>query len=305
MNSTKNNNWPELHFSKIQDTLESLHQWIQIVGKIRLRSMPWQNHSWHSTLYISPHGFTTGGIPHNRQVFQIDLDFENHLLIISCSSKDDRSFNLEPMTVATFYKKLFEELSLLDIDIDIHASPNEVEPAIPFAENTINKAYDPQAANALWRAMLKVNEVFQQFRSEFVGKCSPVQLFWGAFDLAVSRFSGRPAPLHPGGMLNMPLDVMQEAYSKEVSSAGFWPGSKDFPQPAFYSYVYPTDENFGKQKVEPQEAFWSEDMGEFFLKYEDVQKAKDPESILLAFLRSTYEAAAETSGWDRSKLELS
>ncbi|MEO1450278.1 MAG: DUF5996 family protein [Bacteroidota bacterium] len=210
---------------------------------------------------------------------------------------------MKPRTVADFYAELFEKLANLGIEITIHGSPNEMEPAIPFAENVVNKSYDPAAAHALWQAMLKANGVFNQFRSEFVGKCSPVHLFWGAFDLAVTRFSGNPAPLHQGGMPNMPLEVMQEAYSQEVSSAGFWPGSKDFPFPAFYAYAYPSDPGFGEQKVLPKEAFYSAEMGEFFLKYEDVQQADNPEQMLHDFLQSTYEAAANTSNWDREKLE--
>lgn len=295
--------WPKLDFAQMQDTLETLHQWLQIVGKIRLKTMPWQNHSWHTSLYISPKGYSTQGIPYQGGVFQIDFDFREHKLIISCSNTEDESIDLYPRTVADFHKELFEKLAAMGIEVKIHHSPNEMEPAIPFAENTLNKSYDPAQAEALWKAMLKANGVFNRFRSEFIGKASPVHLFWGAFDLAVTRFSGNPAPLHPGGMPNMSLEVMQEAYSQEVSSAGFWPGSKDAPFPVFYAYAYPSGENFGKQQVLPKEAFYSEDMGEFFLKYEDVQKAADPETYLYDFLQSTYEAAALTSSWDRVKLE--
>ncbi|MDN3689529.1 DUF5996 family protein [Cyclobacterium jeungdonense] len=295
--------WPILDFGEIQDTLETLHQWIQIVGKIRLQTMPWQNHSWHTTLYLSPHGYTTQAIPYQDRIFQIDFDFEHHKLFIDCMHEETHSMDLRPMTVADFYGELFEALSSLGINVNIHGSPNELEPAIPFQENTLNKSYDPKAANNLWQAMVKVHAVFSKFRGEFIGKCSPVHLFWGAFDLAVTRFSGKPAPQHPGGVPNMSLDVMQEAYSKELSSAGFWPGSKDFPSPAFYSYAYPADPLFGEQEVLPSEAFYSADMGEFFLKYEDVQQSEDPEGMLLDFLQSTYRAAAITSKWDRGALE--
>jgi len=298
-----NSAWPELHFDVYQDTLETLHQWLQIVGKIRLRTMPWQNHSWHTTLFITPQGYSTHGIPFEGRVFQIDFDFKKHELTVTCSNSGTLSMPLEPMTVAEFYNKLFVMLEQLGIHVNIHGSPNEMEPAIPFKENTQNKAYDSKAANTLWQAMLKSNEVFNKFRSEFIGKSSPVHLFWGAFDLAVTRFSGKDAPLHPGGMPNMPLDVMQEAYSKEVSSAGFWPGSKDAPAPMFYAYAYPSDPSFGKQAVRPKEAFWSDDMGEYFLKYDDVRNSEDPEKTLYDFLESTYVAAAETSNWDRSSLE--
>lgn len=296
--------WPVLNFTEIKDTLETLHQWIQIVGKIRLKTMPWQNHSWHTTLYITAHGFSTQSIPYKGRIFQIDFDFEQHQLLIECTHEKTVRMELKSMTVADFYAELFLKLKHIGIDVEIHGSPNEMEPAIPFSENTINKTYHPDAANNLWRALLKINGVFNQFRSEFIGKCSPVHLFWGAFDLAVTRFSGSEAPLHQGGVPNMPLSVMQEAYSKEVSSAGFWPGSADSPAPAFYAYSYPVHPDFGDQKVLPAAAFYSADMGEFFLKYEDVQQAEDPEEMLLAFLRTTYEAAANTLKWNRSELEI-
>lgn len=303
MNKNHSAQWPDLNFVEIQDTLETLHQWIQIVGKIRLRTMPWQNHSWHTTLYITAHGFSTHGIPFDGRVFQLDFDFKQHKFIIQCSNTETLTMELRPRTVADFYSELFKNLSSIGIDIKIHASPNEMDPAIPFAENVINKSYDSKAANAIWQAMLKANGVFSKFRSEFIGKSSPVHLFWGAFDLAVTRFSGNPAPLHQGGMPNMPLEVMQEAYSQEVSSAGFWLGSKDSPMPVFYAYAYPSDSNFGEQKVLPTEAFYSNEMGEFFLKYEDVQKSNNPEETLYEFLQTTYEAAVNTSNWNRIKLE--
>ncbi len=287
----------------MQDTIETLHQWLQIVGKIRLRTMPWQNQSWHTTLYISSSGISTNSIPYQGRIFQIDFDFKLHKLIISCSNSGSESMELHPRTVASFHAELFDKLHQLGIDVKIHGSPNEMEPAIPFAENKVNKSYNPEAAEAIWKSMLKANEVFSQFRSEFIGKASPVHLFWGAFDLAVTRFSGRPAPLHPGGMPNMPLDVMQEAYSEEVSSAGFWLGSKAFPFPAFYAYAYPSAPGFGEQAVSPKEAFYSTDMGEFFLKYKDLITKENPEKALYEFLQTTYDAAAQTANWDREKLE--
>jgi hypothetical protein len=296
-------NWPVLNFAEMQDTIETLHQWIQIVGKIRLRTMPWQNHSWHTALYVTPSGYSTHGIPYQGQIFQIDFDFKKHKLLIQCSNAETITIDLKPKTVANFYKELFEKLSGLGIEIKIHSKPNEIDPAIPFSENTVNKSYDPIAANALWQAMLKANGVFNEFRSDFIGKASPVHLFWGAFDLAVTRFSGNAAPLHQGGMPNMSLEVMQEAYSQEVSSAGFWPGSKDAPLPVFYAYAYPSGASFGEQKVLPKEAFYSPEMGEFFLKYEDVQNSENPEKTLHDFLRTTYEAATNISEWDRPKLE--
>lgn len=300
---TNSSKWPVLDFNQMQGTIETLHQWVQIVGKIRLKSMPWQNHSWHTALYISSRGFTTQAIPYEDRIIQIEFDFREHLLVIDCSNEGSVSLALKPMTVAEFYKTIFDKLAEIDIHVKIHASPNEMEPAIPFAENTVNKDYDPDSAKAIWQAMLKANSVFSKFRSDYIGKCSPVHLFWGAFDLAVTRFSGNPAPLHQGGIPNMPLEVMQEAYSQEVSSAGFWPGSKDSPTPVFYAYAYPADSKFGKQKVLPESAFYSEEMGEFFLKYADVQKSDDPEKMLLDFLQTTYEAAVNTADWDRAKLE--
>ena len=295
--------WPELDFHKIHDTLETLHQWLQIVGKIRLRTMPWQNHSWHVALYVTPTGFSTNGIPYQGRVFQIDFDFIKHRLLIQCSNAGATEMALAPRTVANFYQELFERLSQLEIEVKIHPSPNEMEPAIPFPENTVNKIYDPDAAHSIWRAMLKANEVFTKFRSDYIGKASPVHLFWGAFDLAVTRFSGNPAPLHQGGMPNMPLDVMQEAYSQEVSSAGFWPGSKDFPEPVFYYYAYPAGERFAEQKIRPEQAFYSPELGEFLLKYRDVVASKNPDETLMDFLNSTYQAAAITGNWNRLKLE--
>lgn len=299
-----NQSWPELNFPELKDTIETLHQWIQIVGKIRLRTMPWQNHSWHTTLYITTEGFSTHSIPYQGHNYQIDFDFKKHKLFIRCSNTEALVMDLAPKTVADFYTELFDKLSLIGLDVKIYTRPNEIEPAIPFQENTVNKYYDPQAANSLWMAMMKANEVFNQFRSHFIGKASPVHLFWGAFDLAVTRFSGNPAPLHSGGMPNMPLEVMQEAYSQEVSSAGFWPGSKDFPTPIFYSYVYPGTPAFAEQKVKPEQAYYSQEMGEFILNYEDVQKAENPDKVLYDFLQTTYEAAANTSNWDRKKLEF-
>ncbi|EPR67858.1 hypothetical protein ADICYQ_2930 [Cyclobacterium qasimii M12-11B] len=265
--------------------------------------MPWQNHSWHTTLYLSPVGYSTQAICFGGGIFEIELDFVHHQLHIKSSNAATQHIALKTMSVADFYKELFEKLAASGIDIKIHGRPNEMEPAIPFASNTAISTYDPEAANLLWKAMLKSNGVFNKFRSGFIGKSSPVHLFWGAFDLAVTRFSGRPAPLHQGGMPNMPLDVMQEAYSHEVSSAGFWPGSTDSPMAVYYAYAYPGNEAYAKQKVLPEQAFYSPEMGEFFLKYEDVQSSSDPERTLMDFLQTTYEAAANTSNWERKALE--
>ena len=305
LSAHKSQLWPELDFPEMQDTIETLHQWIQIVGKIRLRTMPWQNHSWHTSLYVSPTGYSTHGIPYEGRIFQIDFDFRKHQLIVKCSDSAELRVDLYSRTVADFYTELFAKLKRIDIHVKIHPRPNELEPSIPFLENEVNKTYDPNAAQRLWLAMLRANEVFTKFRSEFIGKASPVHLFWGAFDLAVTRFSGKKAPLHPGGMPNMPLDVMQEAYSHEVSSAGFWPGSKESPHPVFYSYVYPTPESFSKQKVLPKEAYYSSEMGEFFLNYSDVQQSHAPEKMLYDFLETTFHAAAKSANWEQELLRSS
>jgi hypothetical protein len=301
--TNKNNIWPKLDFNTIQPTLETLHQWIQIVGKIRLKTMPWQNHSWHTALYVSPRGFATNSIPYKEKTFSIDLDFVDHKLVIRCSDHDPVSMDLYSRTVADFHRELFGKLHKIGLDVRIHPRPNEMDPAIPFKDNTVNKTYDPQAASDIWRAMLIADRLFNRFRSEFIGKSSPVHLFWGAFDLAVTRFSGRQAPLHPGGMPNMPLDVMQEAYSQEVSSAGFWLGSRDFPKAVFYAYAYPVQAGFSTYAVEPDLAYYSEQMGEYFLDYDSVRNADNPEDAVMKFLKTTYEAAAESGDWRRSELE--
>ncbi|MEM6525616.1 MAG: DUF5996 family protein [Bacteroidota bacterium] len=296
--------WPKLDYIDWKDTLNTIHLWTQIVGKIRLKAMPWQNHSWHTTLYITARGFSTGSMPYENGIFEIEFDFENHELIIFSTFNSNVVIKLQPMTVADFYKRLFKELQDLGIEIDIYATPNEIEKAIPFEENQINKSYDTKAVVDFWQAAVSIHNVFLRFRSDFIGKCSPVHFFWGAFDIAITRFSGRRAPLHQGGTPNMPLDVMQEAYSQEVSSAGFWPGSEGSPIPVFYSYCYPTSKEFSKQSILPEEAFWSEEMGEYFLKYDDVRLSDDPEEVLMSFLKSTYDAAANTGDWDRENLEI-
>ncbi|MES2378002.1 MAG: DUF5996 family protein [Bacteroidota bacterium] len=296
-------NWPQLSYPQLKDTIATVQLWTQIVGKIRLKKTPWLNHSWHVTLYVSPRGLTTQSIPNGDRSFQIDFDFIAHQLIITCSSGGTQKMDLYPRTVAGFYKELFEKLALLDIEVTIYAKPNEIDPAIPFAEDEVHQSYDKKQIEHFHKALLTINAIFTQFRAGFTGKCSPVHFFWGAFDLAVTRFSGRRAPLHPGGAPNMPDRVMQEAYSHEVSSCGFWPGSDQFPHPAFYAYCYPTPATFGQQPVKPAEAFYSTEMGEFFLKYEDVRNAAHPEKALMDFLETTYLAAANTGNWDRENLE--
>lgn len=298
-----NNKWTELNFSELKETIATVQLYTQIVGKLRLSKMPWINHSWHVTLYVSASGLTTGSVPYEDGLFQADFDFIRHKLLISTSAGKEDAIDLRSGSISDFYRQFVEKMNLLDIEVDIYATPNEVEPAIPFEKDTIYREYDAAQMNNLWLAWVNVHSVFTKFRARFIGKCSPVHFFWGGFDLAVTRFSGRKAPNHPGGAPNMPLSVMQEAYSHEVSSCGFWAGSESSPYPVFYSYCYPTPEAFGKMKVEPEEAFYSKEMGEFFLKYDDVIKAADSENYLTLFLQSTYEAAAETGKWNRDELE--
>jgi hypothetical protein len=297
------NNWPVLDYTAWKDTLATVHRWTQIVGKIRLRKMPWLNHSWHVTLYVSPNGLSTGSMPYQDGIFQIDFDFVQHRLVIATSEGRQEMLELRPRSVADFHRELFEKIALLNIDVSIYGVPSELENAIPFAEDEQHKSYDPAQMEAFWRALVKVHNVLTRFRTRFTGKCSPVHFFWGAFDLAVTRFSGRDAPPHQGSAPNMPAKVMQEAYSKEVSSCGFWPGSDQYPHAAFYAYSYPAAPAFATQPVQPEGAFYSNEMGEFLLPYDVVQQSADPEETLLAFLQSTYEAAANTNHWDRRALE--
>ena len=295
--------WPKLPYTEWTDTLATLHRWTQIVGKLRLTLSPWLNQSWHVTSYVTARGMTTSAIPCGSRLFQIEFDFIDHALNIVVSDGQTRTLPLEPQTVADFYHELMASLDSLGISAQIHAAPNEVEEAIPFAEDTIHKAYDEQQANLLWQALLQSARVFGQFRARFTGKCSPVHFFWGALDLAVTRFSGRPAPVHPGGVPNCPNWVMVEAYSEEVSSAGFWPGNAEAPEPIFYSYIYPTPNGFADSAVHPDAAFWLAELGEFALPYEAVRGSDDPDATLTEFLQSTYAAAADIAGWDRAGLE--
>lgn len=299
-NAMKAQPWPEIDFSSWSETLLTLQLYLQIVGKIRLRAMPWTNHSWHVTLYVSARGLTTGSMPYPEGIFELEFDFQRHLLELRTSTGYLQEIQLYPRSVADFYAELFRSLKQAGIDISIHSVPNEMETAIPFEKDEAHKSYDRDQVHKYWQALVRVHNVFTRFRARFRGKSSPVHFFWGAFDLALTRFSGRPAPSHPGGAPNMPLRVMQEAYSHEVSSCGFWPGTKDFPHPAFYAYSYPTAAEYSQQRIEPGSAFFSEQWGEYFLLYDDVRKSADPEETLLRFLSSTYEAAAKTGNWDRA-----
>ena len=292
--------WPALPFEQWRETANTLHMWTQIVGKIRLTQSPWLNHSWHVTLYVTPRGMTTGSIPHGQRTFSIDFDFIDHQLIVRSCDGDVVTLALEAQDTADFYHALMTSLDSIGLPVTINKKPNEVEKPIPFPEDRVHSSYDADAANRYWRLLYQVDRVFNDFRSRFSGKSSPVHFFWGSFDLAVTRFSGREAPDHPGGLPNMPLWVAQEAYSHEVSSAGFWPGGDAFPEPVFYSYAYPSPDQFGAAKVLPEAAYWSADLGEFVLPLEAVRRAEVPEKALFDFLQSTFDAAAELGVWDLS-----
>lgn len=296
--------WPELPYEAWRETLETLHLWTQIVGKVRLVLSPWLNHSWHATFYPTARGLTTGPIPHGQRIFDMQFDFVRHVLRVQTADGEERRLALEPRSVASFYEELMERLRELDLAVAIHPTPSELPaPVTPYFEDTVHAAYDPEYANRFGRVLLQAHRVFTWFRAGFRGKVSPVHLFWGSFDLAVTRFSGRTAPPHPGGVPNLPDRVTREAYSHEVSSAGFWPGNETVPYAAFYSYAYPTPAGFRDAAVEPDEAVWSDELGEFLLPYEAVRAAASPDDVLRRFLETTYEAAAELGGWDRGNLE--
>lgn len=301
--SSPSHAWPSLPLEDWQATLATLHLWTQIVGKIRLAQSPWVNHSWHVTLYVTPRGLSTGLVPHDRDSFQIDFDFVGHELIVQSCSGRAGSFALRPMTVAAFYGRIMAEMHRLGLPVRIHRLPNEIVDAIPFDQDETHRSYDPDYANRFWRILVQVDRVFNAFRAGFRGKCSPVHFFWGSADLAVTRFSGRPAPRHPGGVPNLPDWVAEEAYSDEVSSCGFWAGGGPIPYPAFYSYAYPEPDGFASAAVQPAEAFYSGALREFILPYEAVRTAQSPDTTLLSFLDSTYAAAADLGRWDRAALE--
>lgn len=295
--------WPPLPFEAWKDTLATLHMWLQMVGKIRAARTPWVNHSWHAALYLTARGLTTSPIPHGEYTFQIDFDFIEHHLLIRTDNAPTRTMRLEPRSVADFHRELFAQLSALGLDIRIHPVPNEVVDAIPFEQDTVHASYDAEYAHRFWRVLVQADRVFKRFRGGFIGKCSPVHFFWGSPDLAVTRFSGRPAPEHPGGIPNCPDWVTREAYSHEVSSCGFWPGSDALPYPVFYSYAYPEPTGFSARRVRPDAAGYDSTFREFFLPYDAVRQAPSPETMLLEFLQDSYEAAADLGGWDRPALE--
>lgn len=293
--------WPRLRVEDWTDTRDTLHMWTQIVGKIRLYGAPLLNHWWQVTLYVSPRGLTTSAIPHRSGSFDLELDFIEHQLRIRSSAGGERLVALSARPVADFYAETMAALGGLGIDVEIDARPNEVDPAIPFAEDHEHASYDPEAAQLFWRQLVQADRVIGEFRSHFVGKVSPVHFFWGAMDLACTRFSGRDAPEHPGGAPNCGDWVMVEGYSHELSSCGFWPGGGE--EGAFYSYAYPEPEGFADHPAGPDGAYYSVENGQFLLPYEAVADAADPDRALAEFLHTTYDAAADLGGWDRGRLE--
>jgi hypothetical protein len=300
---TSNAAWPELPTAAWRETYDTLHLWTQIVGKIRYERAPWLNHSWHVALYVTTRGLTTSPIPDGTRTFQIDFDLIDHALLISTSDGEKRQFALAGQSVASFYAAIMAALGELGIHVVIDQMPNELPDPVKFSEDRKHASYDPNAVRRFLQILVNVDRVFKQFRTGFLGKASPVHFFWGSFDLAVTRFSGRRAPRHPGGVPNLPDAVACEAYSHEESSAGFWPGSGAIDYPAFYSYAYPEPPGFRAVKVRPDAAFFSEALGEFILPYDAVRTAAAPDQALLEFLQSTYDAAANTAKWDRDALE--
>jgi hypothetical protein len=296
--------WPEIPLKPWQETCSALHLYTQIVGKYRLARTPWINHSWHATFYVNARGLTTSLIPDAAGI-EITFDLVNHAVIGEAADGRRAEIPLGPMSVAEFHTRFRELVSRLGGTPEFDGRPNEVADPIPFSDDREIRPYDADAVERFFHALVAINRVFYQFRTGFVGKVSPVHLFWGAFDLAVTRFSGRPAPLHPGGVPGLPDDVTREAYSHQVSSAGFWPGGLGTDFPAFYSYAYPTPDGFADAAIAPDGAYFDRKLGEFLLPYEVVRASRDAEATLLTFLEATYRAAADLGGWDRQALECS
>lgn len=296
--------WPKLDYVSWRETCAALHLYTQVIGKYRLARSPWINHSWHATFYVSARGLTTSIVPDTPGGIEILVDLIDHAVIGAATSGRTARFELEPMSVADFHGRFLDLVGALGGTPKLHGRPSEVTDAVPFAEDRRPRPYDAEAVGRFFQALVRIDAVMKRFRTAFIGKVSPVHFFWGSADLAVTRFSGRHAPLHPGGIPNLPDEVTREAYSHEVSSAGFWPGGGGpIDYPAFYSYAYPGPSGFKDAQVSPADAFFDDRLGEFLLPYEAVRTSPDPEGALLAFLQSTYEAAAVLGGWDRDALE--
>src|SRR4030095_13800895 len=297
------NSWPALPFAEWQDTAVTLHMWTQIVGKIRLTLSPWTNQSWSVTLYVTSRGLTTSPIPHGVRTFEIAFDFIDHQLRIEASNGERRTIELKPRSVADFYGAMMKTLDELHLPVTINKVPNEIENPIPFDEDEEHRAYNREYANRFWRVLVQSDRVFKEFRSRFRGKCSPVHVFWGSFDLVVTRFSGRQPPPHPGGIPHLPDAITREAYSQEESSLGFWPGNAAAPTPVYYSYAYAEPPGFAEAKVQPAAAFYDPKVREFMLPYDVVRTAEKPDEVLLDFAQSTYDAASILAKWDRDELK--
>jgi hypothetical protein len=302
-NTAGDGQWPELPYLAWKDTCDTLHLWTQIVGKIRLARTPWLNHSWHVALYLNARGLTTSPIPDGTRSFEIQFDFIAHELVVAVSDGQLRRQSLKPQSVADFYADTMRLLAELNIRLSINERPCEIAGALPFTADRTHASYDREYAGRFWRVLQQSDRIFKQFRTGFIGKSSPVHFFWGSFDLAVTRFSGRLAPAFSGNVPGLATAVMREAYSHEVSSAGFWPGGNGIDYPAYYSYAYPTPATFRQQPVQPGAAAFSAALGEFLMPYEAVRTAPDPDAALLAFLQSSYEAAANSASWDRAALD--
>jgi hypothetical protein len=295
--------WPAIPYEEWKATLATLHLWTQIVGKVRLVQTPWVNHSWHVPFYVTARGLTTSPIPYGARSFEIRFDFLGHQVVIETIEGGVEVIGLAPRTVADFYHELFARLETLGLDIRIRTMPSEIPDGVPFEQDRVHAAYDADQATRFWRALVQADRVLRTFRSRFIGKTSPVHFFWGGFDLAVTRFSSRRAPPHPGGVPNLPDWVAREAYSHEVSSCGFWPGGEALPEPVFYSYAYPEPEGFKRATLRPAGARYNSDLGEFVLPYDVIRQAPSPDAALLEFLQDSYEAAADLAAWDRQALE--
>ncbi|MEW5930288.1 MAG: DUF5996 family protein [Gemmatimonadota bacterium] len=295
--------WPALPLAEWEDTRATLHMWTQVVGKVRLAQCPWINHWWHVPLYVTPRGLTTSTMPHGAGSFQVDFDFLEHRLVVDAGAAGTRVLPLEPRSVADFHRELMAALAGLGIRTRIWPVPVELADPIPFPEDHVHASYDPGHARRFGEALAQADRVLRDFRSGFTGKCSPVHFFWGSFDLAVTRFSGRPAPTHPGGIPGLADWVTREAYSHEVSSAGWWPGGGPFPDAAFYAYMYPQPDGYAGARVRPAGARYLPEAGEWILPHEAVRAAPDPDAAVRAFLEDTYAAGADLAGWDRGALE--
>lgn len=301
--STQTETFPPLPWTEWKDTCTTLHLWTQIVGKIRLALSPMMNHWWQVPLYVTARGLSTSPIPFKNRSFQIDFDFFEHELIILCASGSVRKIALQPRTVADFYEAVMSALKELHYDVKILTQPSEIVDGIPFEKDTVHASYDAEYAHRFWRVLVQADRQLREFRADFLGKSSPVHFFWGSFDLAVTRFSGRRAPEHPGGVPHLADWAVREAYSHEVSSAGFWPGSEMFPEAAYYAYAYPEPDGFKDFKIEPLEVYYHPDMREFILTYDAVRNSQNPDESVAKFLKTTYGAAADLGKWDRAALE--